>query len=49
MRCRSSGRSGEGSVPEVPQNAGYMVAAYVVTAVILVAYAVSLYRRISKP
>jgi len=36
-------------VPEVPQNAGYMVAAYVVTAVILVAYAVSLYRRISKP
>ena len=30
---------------DVPQNAGYMVAAYVVTAVILVAYAVSLYRR----
>jgi len=33
---------------DVPQNAGYMVAAYVVTAVILVAYAVSLYRRSSK-
>ena len=30
---------------DVPQNAGYMVAAYVVTAVILVAYAFSLYRR----
>jgi hypothetical protein len=30
---------------DVPHNAGYMVAAYVVTAVILVAYAVSLYRR----
>jgi len=35
-------------VPEVPQNAGYMVAAYVATAVILVAYAVSLYRRSMK-
>ena len=32
-------------MPEVPHNAGYMVAAYVVTAVILLAYAVSLYRR----
>lgn len=30
---------------EVPHNAGYMVAAYVVTAVILLGYAVSLYRR----
>jgi hypothetical protein len=30
---------------DVPQNAGYMMAAYVVTAVILIAYAVSLYRR----
>ena len=29
----------------VPQNAGYMVAAYVVAAVILVTYAISLYRR----
>lgn len=29
----------------VPQNAGYMVAAYVVTAVILLAYAATLYRR----
>ncbi len=36
-------------MPEMPQNAGYMVAAYVVTAVILVAYAVSLYRRTNKP
>ncbi len=36
-------------MPEVPQNAGYMMAAYVVTAVILIAYAVSLYRRTSKP
>ena len=35
-------------MPDVPQNAGYMVAAYVVTAVILVAYAVSLYRRSNK-
>jgi hypothetical protein len=33
---------------DVPQNAGYMVAAYVVTAVILVAYAISLYRRSHK-
>ncbi len=36
-------------MPEVPQNAGYMMAAYIVTAVILIAYAVSLYRRTSKP
>jgi len=36
-------------MPDVPQNAGYMMAAYVVTAVILIAYAVSLYRRTSKP
>jgi hypothetical protein len=36
-------------LPEVPQNAGYMVAAYVVTAAILIVYAVSLYRRGSKP
>jgi len=35
-------------VPEVPQNAGYLVAAYVVTAVILLGYAFSLYRRSSK-
>jgi len=34
---------------EVPQNSGYMMAAYIVTAVILIAYAVSLYRRTSKP
>ena len=34
---------------ELPQNAGYMMAAYIVTAVILIAYAVSLYRRTSKP
>ncbi len=36
-------------MPDVPQNAGYMMAAYIVTAVILIAYAVSLYRRTSKP
>ena len=34
---------------EVPQNRGYMVAAYVVTAVILLGYALSLYRRTTKP
>ena len=34
---------------EVPHNSGYMVAAYVVTAVILLGYAVSLYRRTTKP
>lgn len=33
-------------MPEgVPQNAGYMVAAYVVTAVVLLGYAWLLYRR----
>lgn len=32
-------------MPELPQNAPYMVAAYVVTAVILVGYAVTLWRR----
>jgi hypothetical protein len=32
-------------MPEIPQNAPYMVAAYVVTAVILVGYAVSLWVR----
>ena len=32
-------------MPDVPQNAGYMIAAYIVTAIILIAYAVSLYRR----
>jgi hypothetical protein len=31
-----------------PDNAGYMVAAYVVTAVILVGYAVGLWRRARK-
>jgi len=36
-------------VSEVPENAGYMMAAYIVTAVILIAYAVSLFRRTSKP
>jgi hypothetical protein len=34
---------------DVPHNAGYMVAAYIVTAVILLAYAVSFYRRTEKP
>ena len=32
-------------MPDVPHNAGYMVAAYVTTALILLAYACSLYRR----
>ena len=33
-------------MPEaMPQNAGYMVAAYAVTAVILVGYAVTLWKR----
>ncbi len=32
-------------MPEIPQNAPYMVAAYVVTAVILLGYAVSLWVR----
>jgi hypothetical protein len=36
-------------MPDVPQNAGYMVAAYVVTAVILLVYAASLSRRADKP
>jgi hypothetical protein len=30
---------------EIPQNAGYMVAAYVVVAVVLLGYALSLWRR----
>ena len=30
---------------QIPQTGGYMVAAYIVTAVILVGYAVSLWRR----
>jgi hypothetical protein len=33
-------------MPEtIPQNAGYMVAAYIVTAIVVLAYALSLYRR----
>ena len=35
-------------MPDVPQNAGYMAAAYIVTAVILLGYAISLYRRTAK-
>jgi hypothetical protein len=36
-------------MPEtIPQNGGYMIAAYVVVAVILVGYAVSLYWRTRK-
>ncbi len=34
---------------DVPQTGGYMVAAYVVTALILLAYALSLYRRTKRP
>jgi hypothetical protein len=33
----------------VPQNAGYLVVAYIVVPAILIAYAVSLYRRSDKP
>jgi hypothetical protein len=33
----------------VPQNAGYLAATYVVTAGILLGYAVSLYRRLRRP
>ena len=36
-------------MPEgVPQNAGYMIAAYIIATTLLVAYAVSLYIRIRK-
>jgi hypothetical protein len=31
--------------PETPQNAGYMLAAYIITPVILAGYLVSLWRR----
>ena len=34
-------------VAEVPQNGGYMIAAYLVTPVILVGYLVGLVRRLS--
>jgi hypothetical protein len=34
--------------PETPQNAAYMVAAYIVTPVILVGYLVSLWRRVRR-
>jgi hypothetical protein len=33
----------------VPQNTGYLIAAYILVPTILIAYAVSLYRRSSKP
>jgi hypothetical protein len=33
----------------VPHNVGYLAAAYVVTAVILLGYAFSLYRRTARP
>jgi hypothetical protein len=36
-------------MPDVPHNGGYMVAAYIVTAVILLGYAISLARRTGKP
>jgi hypothetical protein len=35
-------------VAEVPQNGGYLLAAYVVTPVILVGYLVSLWRRVRR-
>ena len=34
--------------PETPQNAGYMIAAYVVAPVILVGYLVSLWGRVKR-
>jgi hypothetical protein len=34
--------------PEPPQNAGYMVAAYIVAPVILVGYLVALWRRVRR-
>ena len=34
--------------PETPQNAGYMIAAYVVAPVILVGYLVSLWWRVKR-
>jgi hypothetical protein len=33
---------------EIPQNGGYLLAAYVVTPVILVGYVVSLWRRVRR-
>ncbi|HEY6209623.1 MAG TPA: hypothetical protein VIW28_11225, partial [Gemmatimonadales bacterium] len=40
------GRVGRGeTMPEVPQNGGYALAAYIVTAAILLGYALSLHRR----
>lgn len=33
----------------VPQNAGYLIAAYVLVPTILIAYAISLYRRSTRP
>jgi len=48
MPCRSRATRARRQPPnmaDVPQNAGYMVAAYIVTGVILLGYAVSLGRR----
>ena len=33
----------------VPQNAGYLMAAYILVPTILIAYAISLYRRSTRP
>ena len=33
----------------IPQNAGYLIAAYILVPTILIAYAVSLYRRSQRP
>jgi hypothetical protein len=35
-------------VAELPQNGGYLLAAYIVTPVILVGYLVSLWRRVKR-
>ena len=34
---------------QIPQNAGYLIAAYILVPMILITYAVSLYRRSLKP
>lgn len=34
---------------QIPQNAGYLIAAYILAPAILIAYAVSLYRRSRTP
>lgn len=40
---------GVGILPEIPQNTGYMIAGYCVTAFILLGYVILLYRRGKNP